>query len=99
MINNLFYSTRPLMGPYNFIVKSLVKNFEQEFKKKVNISIFQASKILSLRLYFFFIKNVFKLIFFDKDLLNVKYQSIDLSTHILSQTYKDYRSYTNKLYF
>ena len=32
-------------------------------------------------------------------MINIKYQNIDLSTHILSQTFKDYRSYTSKYYY
>ena len=99
MKNYHFYSTRPLVGPYEFIVKSCVKNFQKDFKNSIKISIFKPKRLLDLRLNFFFIKTVIEILFFNKDMINIKYQNIDLSTHILSQTFKDYRSYTSKYYY
>ncbi|MDA8533029.1 hypothetical protein N9K34_02430 [Candidatus Pelagibacter bacterium] len=95
MKNNYFYSTRPLVGPYKFIVESCIKNL----KKKVIVSVFKPRRFLSLRFNFFFIKCVLEILFFNKNMLSIKYQNIDLSTHILSRTFSDYRSYINNYYY
>ena len=50
MKNYHFYSTRPLVGPYEFIVKSCVKNFQKDFKNSIKISIFKPKRLLDLRL-------------------------------------------------
>jgi len=99
MKNYVFLSTRPLKGPYKFIINSSVKNFEKKYKKKTEISFFKKKIILNLNYFFFLIRTLFISLFYKKNYSNIKYQNIDLSTHVLSQTFKDYRSYTSKVIF
>ena len=98
MEKNLFFSTRTLNGPYNYIVRSSKKNFEDKCQKKLDFYFFKIEKFLSIDIYYFFILNILK-IFFKKNFLDLKYKNLDLSIHVLSQTYKNQLSYKNNFYF
>ena len=98
MKKKIFFSTSQLNGAYKYIVEASKKNYESEHKLKLQYFFFKYKNYLSIRNFFFFIFYILKIVLLKKYLLNIKYKNLELSQFILSQTFKDHKSYKNKIY-
>jgi len=98
-MTGIFLSTRDYDYIYNFIVRSSKKNCENILKKKLNLFVFKKKKLPSLKYFCFLLFIIFSGKIFNKNRAQIQYDNIEIGRFILSQTFRDYECYLNKLKF
>tara|TARA_B100000795_G_scaffold254434_1_gene225344 strand:+ start:1167 stop:2549 length:1383 start_codon:yes stop_codon:yes gene_type:complete len=95
----IFFSTRKLSGPYQFLVEATKAHSEKLINQKLTLSIHKNHRfdIISI---FYLIKIIFKTHFFSKKkIMSVKHHGYNLGRYAVPEIYKNYNSYLNKSSF
>ena len=95
----IFFSTRKLSGPYQFLVEAAKAHSEKLINQKLTLNI---NKIYRFDIisFFYLIKIIFKTHFFSKKkIMSVKHQGYNLGRYAVPEIYKNYNCYLNKSSF
>ena len=98
MNNFSFLSTKKLVGPYKFLIRSCKIHFEDQFKTNTKFVFFDYKK-KNFRAILFLIKTIFNTFFFSRNLMSIKYKKIDISRYTVPEIYKNHKIYFSKFEF
>ena len=96
----LFFSTRKSEGIYSYIINSVKKHAEIDFKVKLKLYEYSSNKKISLKIIIYLTKIFFETGFFNtKRLAKYNFLGTEIGRHVIATCYTDYRSHFNPLLF
>ena len=97
---NYFLTSRKPNLIYKIILNSFKNNFEKKKNIKSKLLLIRNEKIPNLEYLIFFLYLIFSGKIFQKDKrANIYFKKIQIGNHVLSRTYRNFKSYSSKIYF
>ncbi len=91
--------SKDLDKAYDLIISSAKKNFEDIYRVKTELQFLKLDKSIKVKVFIFFIYKFFCILLNKNLIFKLKFKDIELSTYIIAQIYKNYKSYQSKLIF
>lgn len=91
--------SKDLDNSYDLLVNSAKKNYEDICKIRTELIFLKLDKSIKVKVFIFFFYKFFCILLNKKSIFKLKFKDIELSTYIIAQIYRNYKSYKSKLIF
>ncbi len=91
--------SKDLDNSYDLLVNSAKKNYEDICKIRTELTFLKLDKSIKVKVFIFFFYKFFCILLNKKSIFKLKFKDIELSTYIIAQIYRNYKSYKSKLIF